>query len=59
MNETEQRLKGAGEQIEGKAREIGGAITGDTSEEVKGKAEQFKGKARTKIANVSDALDED
>jgi len=59
MNENEQRLKGIGERIEGKAREIGGAITGNTGEEVKGKAEQIKGKARGKIADVSDALEED
>lgn len=55
---TEQKLKGLGEQIEGKAREIGGAVTGDTSEEVRGKIEQFKGKTRGRVADaVQDADD--
>ena len=37
MNETRQRMKGVGEQVKGKVREVGGAITGDTSEEMRGK----------------------
>lgn len=56
MNETKQRVKGMGERIEGKVREVGGAVTGDTSEEVAGKMEQVKGKARQKVANISDAV---
>ena len=58
MDDTRQRLKGMGEQIKGKAREIGGAITGDTSEEVRGKYDQAKGKTRTSVANAVDDLED-
>jgi uncharacterized protein YjbJ (UPF0337 family) len=58
MNETKQRVKGLGEQIKGKAREIGGAITGDTKEEVRGKYDQAKGKTRTGVANAVDDLED-
>ena len=36
----ENRAKGIGKEAEGKARNAGGAITGDTSEQIKGKAKE-------------------
>jgi uncharacterized protein YjbJ (UPF0337 family) len=56
---TEQKIKGMGEQVAGKAREIGGAVTGDTSEEIRGKFEQVKGKTRSGVAEMVDEMDDD
>ena len=56
MAEDAQILKGAGECVAGKARELKGAVTGKTSDEVAGKGEQMKGKIRQKAARVSKAL---
>jgi uncharacterized protein YjbJ (UPF0337 family) len=59
MNEAEQKLKGMGEQIKGKAREIAGAVTGDTSQEIKGKFEQTKGKVRSRVADTAEEIEEE
>jgi uncharacterized protein YjbJ (UPF0337 family) len=43
------QAKGAAKQVEGKARNAVGGITGDTSEQLKGKAKDLEGKAQRKI----------
>jgi len=53
MGTVKQNTKGMGERVAGKAREIKGAVTGNTSEEVAGKGEQMKGKARQTVARVA------
>src|SRR5207248_677274 len=55
MAEAKQNAKGMGERVAGKAREIKGAVTGNTSDQVAGKGEQMKGKARQAVARASRA----
>jgi uncharacterized protein YjbJ (UPF0337 family) len=43
------QAKGAAKQVEGKARNAVGGITGDTSEQLKGKAKDLEGKAQRKL----------
>ena len=45
----ENQAKGAAKQVEGKARNAVGGITGDTSEQLKGKAKDLEGKAQRKL----------
>jgi uncharacterized protein YjbJ (UPF0337 family) len=45
----ENQVKGAAKQVEGKARNAVGGITGDTSEQLKGKAKDLEGKGQRKL----------
>lgn len=42
------------DKVEGKARELKGAVTGDTGEEVHGKAQQAKGNAEGTLNRAGD-----
>ncbi len=46
------KLKGIGEELKGKAKEEIGRVAGDRSTEWSGKAEQVKGKIDQKIGDV-------
>jgi uncharacterized protein YjbJ (UPF0337 family) len=46
---TENRLKGTGKEMEGKARKNIGDVTDDRSEQLKGKGQELKGKAQKKF----------
>ncbi len=52
------KVKGRGEQIGGKAKEAMGKAVGDGSTEWSGKAEQMKGKAREKVGDVKQGMRE-
>ena len=43
------QAKGAAKEVEGKARNAAGGLTGDTSEQIKGKAKELEGKAQRKV----------
>lgn len=50
------QVKGAAKELEGKARNAAGAVTGDTSEQLKGKGKELQGKAQRHIGeHQSDA----
>lgn len=51
---TEDKVAGKIKQAKGKAREIKGAVTGDTGEEIKGKIQKNVGKAQAKLADMMD-----
>ncbi len=55
----ENQGKGLGKEIKGRARNVIGGVTGDTSEQIKGKAEELKGKAQRKIGEREVDLDVD
>jgi len=59
MNEAKQKVKGVGEQIKGKAREVGGKMTGNTSEQLRGKYEQAKGKTRSAVADMAQNFEDE
>jgi len=54
----EDKIKGKGEQIGGKAKEEIGKVAGDRSTEWGGKADQMKGKVREKIGDLKSEIDE-
>ena len=43
------QAKCAAKEVEGKARNAAGGLTGDTSEQIKGKAKELEGKAQRKV----------
>lgn len=51
---TEDRLKATAKNIEGKAQEVLGEITGNPEDKVKGKAKQEEAKARHVVENAKD-----
>ena len=53
------QVKGFGKEVEGKARNSIGGLTGDTSEQLKGKAQELKGKGQRKIGDVQRDIDSD
>jgi uncharacterized protein YjbJ (UPF0337 family) len=55
----EDQVEGVGKELKGKARNIGGAVTGSPSEQVKGKVEELKGKAQRKIGETESDADQD
>ena len=55
---VENQIKGAGNELKGKARNAVGGLTGDSSEQLKGKAEELKGKAQRKIGETETDLDD-
>ena len=56
---TEDRLKGAAKQGEGRVRNAVGGLTGDTDEQVKGKAQEIKGKFQDKVGKAKQDADPD
>jgi len=52
------RLKGAANDMKGKAKEAVGKVTGDTKTEAEGKADQVKGKVQNAVGGAKDALKE-
>ena len=53
----ENQAKGAAKQVEGKLRNAGGGITGDTSEQLKGKAKELEGKAQRNVGEAQSRTD--
>jgi uncharacterized protein YjbJ (UPF0337 family) len=52
----EERAKATAENIEGKAQEAVGKVTGDPEDKTEGKAKQAKGEARHTKEDVKDSL---
>lgn len=55
----ENRLKGAGKQVEGKIRNSVGGVTGDSKEQIRGKAEELRGKAQSKFGQIQHDVNRD
>ncbi|HEY9644503.1 MAG TPA: CsbD family protein [Coleofasciculaceae cyanobacterium] len=53
---TEDRVKATAENIEGKAQEALGNITGDPKDQAQGKAKQADAKARHGVEDVKDSV---
>jgi uncharacterized protein YjbJ (UPF0337 family) len=51
------KLKGAGKEMEGKVRNAVGDITDDRSEQLKGKAKELEGKAQRKLGEMEEDID--
>lgn len=51
---TEDRMKATAKNIEGKAQEALGEITGDPEDKVEGKAKQTEAKVRHSVENVKE-----
>jgi uncharacterized protein YjbJ (UPF0337 family) len=54
----ENRVKGAGKELEGKARGTVGDVTDDRSEQLKGKAKELEGKAQRKLGEIEEDADD-
>jgi uncharacterized protein YjbJ (UPF0337 family) len=54
----EDRIKAAAKNIEGKAQEAIGEITGDPKDKTEGKAKQAEAEARNTVENVKDKAKE-
>jgi uncharacterized protein YjbJ (UPF0337 family) len=54
---TEDRLKGAAKQVEGRIRSAVGGATGNTGEQLKGKGQEIKGKAQQSVGKIKQRLD--
>jgi uncharacterized protein YjbJ (UPF0337 family) len=54
---TEDRLKGAAKQAEGKIRNAVGGLTGNSREQVKGKGQEIKGKVQGAVGRAKERLD--
>ena len=52
------QIKGMGNEFKGKARNVVGGLTGDSSEQIKGKAQELKGKAQRKIGEAQSDSDD-
>lgn len=52
MDEKKEKLAGKLENLKGRAKEAGGALTGDRRTEAEGLAERVKGAGREKIADA-------
>lgn len=53
------RAKGTAKELEGKARNAAGGLTGDTSEQIAGKAKELEGKTQRKVGEAQDRIDRD
>lgn len=53
---TEDRAKAAGKNIEGKAQEAWGNVTGDPQDKAEGKAKQAEGEVRQGVEDVKDEV---
>lgn len=51
------QVKGGAKEVEGKARNAAGGVTGDTSEQLKGKAKELEGKAQRNIGEAQRDID--
>jgi uncharacterized protein YjbJ (UPF0337 family) len=49
-------MAGVKDQLEGKAKEVKGKVTGDEATEMEGKAQQKVGRAKGKISGKADEL---
>ena len=54
----EDRVKGAAQNIKGKAKEAAGRAIGDEKLKAEGKADQFAGKVRNTIGGIKDSVRE-
>lgn len=54
----EQKADGMIDEVKGRAKQVGGAITGDDKTQADGKLDELKGKAKQKVAEVRDAIRE-
>ncbi len=52
----ENRAKATGKNIEGKAQEILGDVTGDPQDKAEGKAKQAEAKTRHSVENIKDEI---
>jgi uncharacterized protein YjbJ (UPF0337 family) len=52
----EDRMKATGKNLEGKAQEMAGEVTGDPQDQAEGKAKQVEAKARHAKEDVKDEL---
>jgi uncharacterized protein YjbJ (UPF0337 family) len=53
---AEDRLKATAKNIEGKAQEVAGKVTGNPEDEAAGKAKQVESKGRHTVENVKDEI---
>ena len=53
------QVKGASKEVEGKARNAAGGLTGNTSEQLKGKAKELEGKAQRNVGEAQSDIDRD
>jgi uncharacterized protein YjbJ (UPF0337 family) len=53
---TEDRAKATGKNLEGKAQEAVGNVTGNPDDKAKGKAKQAEAETRNAVENVKDAV---
>ena len=51
--------RGTTDKLKGKAKEVGGALTGNRKKEAEGKGEQVKGTAKEKGNEALDELEDD
>jgi uncharacterized protein YjbJ (UPF0337 family) len=56
---TENRVKGAAKELEGKVRGALGDATDDRSEQIKGKAQEVEGTVRQKVGEAQQDADRD
>ena len=52
-----EHIKGAGNELAGKAKQAAGDAIGNKEMEAKGKLQELKGKAQDKIGDIKDALE--
>lgn len=53
------RIDGAAKNLEGKAKELAGKVTGDEKLKAEGKADQVGGKIQNAVGGLKDSLRED
>ena len=51
-----QKADGTVDEVKGRVKQTGGAITGDDKMQAEGKMDELKGKAKKKVAEVRDAV---
>ncbi|WP_237756171.1 CsbD family protein [Furfurilactobacillus siliginis] len=56
MAEIKSKLENLGEQAEGKAKQVKGALTGDTGDKLSGNLEEGKGKLKDTLSSAADEL---
>lgn len=54
---AENELKGAGNDLKGRAKDALGGLTGDSSMQAEGKIDRLKGKAQDKLADIQRNVD--
>lgn len=53
------RIDGAARNLEGKAKELAGKVTGDEKLKAEGKADQVSGKVQNAVGGLKDSLRDD